>query len=423
MVKEIGYRSFYYVFILLLVVPLVVFLCFYSVLSLGYLLALYAFVYFASWFFFKDPFSPFIFLNLFVFFYSVSFPFLIFISNISDPLVLGKSKIIVLSGLVVFLSSFFVSMIHEFPFFKGRPLLKLDASNFSIWLLFFLGFFVFFLAVQEILSSNATAKYELATSGFISVLMYFFVCYAFLISSKKRSVIFFAFVLLVFFFYYLVSGERDYLVRICLMILAYQFYCNRVSSISVFLAYVLGFLVLPLSQALKGYFSYGGGQVDYSFNSLFSGEFLSQGRNFYWMLQYKEKMEAVYDNIILNDFLRFLKLVETSSGSIFGTEVLGRTGGSGVGFSIPGALHFIGGYSAIFIFGFLVNMALFFFYVRFRKDSSIQIYFYITMMFAVSYGLRADFANLLAGVFKVGLFPIIFLIFVDRLIKVLSWKG
>jgi len=179
-----------------------------------------------------------------------------------------------------------------------------------------------------------------------------------------------------------------------------------------------GFLSVPLSQSMKGLLSYGAYIVDDDnfFHSLFSGEFMSQGRNFNYMLSYKDRMEYYYDDMLVNDFLRFIKVNEFSSSSLFGEKIVGRVGGAGIGFTFIGQIYFSHGFTGLFIMGLVIGYIL----SKLRvvaPTSPINTYIYITVLFGVSYSLRADFANLLANTIKLGLVPVFLLIFSSWFIK------
>lgn len=415
----------YYFFLIFSLVFVFLLNVFYDLQILS-LIKIYSILYFFSWLCVRDPFSPFVFLNLFLFLYSISFPLLLIFSGASSLDLNKNLKIIVLSGLVIFFASAVVGGLREIFLIKVKRVPEIDLSSKIVAFLVVLTFVFFAYSVVQVLGSGAEKKYELATSDLSGVMVYFFLTYSFVYSTSinenktfKVLVLFNA----LFLFYYLVTGERDYFVRFALMTLAFAFYSLKIDRKNVILVYVVGFFVLPLSQSLKGFFSYGGAGLELSLGAFFSGEFMSQGRNFYWMLVYEQKMASVYDNLIFNDILRFFKLSDYSSTSVFGREVVGRSGGSGLGFSIPGALYFSGGYFGLFFFGFIIFLFANSIYTRLRLKNGVHLCFFITMLFSIAYSMRADFANLLAGVFKIGLVPIIFLLVFERFFKFSVMSG
>jgi hypothetical protein len=117
--------------------------------------------------------------------------------------------------------------------------------------------------------------------------------------------------------------------------------------------------------------------------------------------------------MFFNDFLRFLNINTHSSTSLFGREVLGRTGGAGIGFSFPGQIFLTFGWIGLLFFGFVLYLILNFF--RVKNNSSIDIYLYISIVFSFAYSLRADFANLLAGIFKIGIVPLLLVKIIEKI--------
>lgn len=384
-------------------------------------------IYFLSWCFIKDPFSPVILFGLFLFFYTVSWPMLLIIGGIEDASTIQKSNVILSSGILVFcgilLSSLFSFKVGKC--FKVTNELKTIADNSNISLYLAIMFFpAFLLSIYEVITSEATLKYEMDTSGLTGVLVYFFLTFSFVYfaSRQKKNFLFVSVFVLMFFIYYLFTGQRDLFVRAFLMALLLFYTKEKVSKKGVLFLFLAGFVFLPVSQSLKGILSYGRGEFSIdgmSFLSFFSGEFMSQGRNFFWMLEYPLKMDEVYGNMLWNDTLRFFKLYSHSSTNLFGTEVLGRDGGSGLGFSLLGELYFSGGWSVLFIFGILTGLMMN--WLR-RKCfySQIGIYIYVTVLFSCAYSLRADFANLLAGIFKLGLIPIVLLVVMVQFFRYLE---
>ncbi|PKF55711.1 hypothetical protein CW748_12720 [Alteromonadales bacterium alter-6D02] len=299
----------------------------------------------------------------------------------------------------------------DFQYFQSNDFKKLSGTLSLVFAPFFL------IALIDVLGSGNVNKYELNTAGVFNALTYYFLAFLFIYitSSQKCIRVKMVSFILLFLFFYLVSGERDFFIRAFLLILFFLYITNQVSNKVTIISFVSGFILAPLSQSLKGVLGYNSEQsvqligFDNLIVSLFSGEFMSQGRNFYWMLEFKDRMLDVYGNMLVNDILRFFKLYEHSSASLFGEKIVGRTGGSGVGFSLLGEMYFTFWYFGLLFLGLSIGVLLKW-TAKVASDSSLNIYLYITVLFSCSYALRADFANLLAGVIKVGLLPVVILI-------------
>ncbi len=376
---------------------------------------IFSICYFPSWCGSRSLFEPLPFFGLFLYFYVISFPSFILITgfyNVDDE----QYFVLLISGFYTYLGLLLAELI------SGRTyIIKSEPINFQsksinslsgVLSVIFAPFF--FIAIYEVVISGDVNKYELDTGGIFNALAYYFLAFSFIyiISIKNHLKFKILIFLLLFFLFYLVSGERDFFVRAVLLVLFFLYVTGRVSNKVTIIAFISGLLLSPLSQSLKGMLSYNSKNFDIMslsdnfFSALFSGEFMSQGRNFYWMLEYKDRMVQTYENMIVNDILRFFKLYEHSSASLFGESVVGRSGGSGVGFSLLGEVYFSFGFLGLSIFGLLIGLFL----KRVAKiasESSLNIYLYITILFSCSYALRADFANLLAGVIKIGLLPVI----------------
>lgn len=280
----------------------------------------------------------------------------------------------------------------------------------------FLPFYFYELLVA--FGSNAEHKYELESSGFGS-LIYVFIFSAFLFfggiyerGRSRRGFLFLVCFVFIFVVYYLFAGERDLFVRAVMLVVFLLYLRGDVTGRFVWLIIVAGVLSQPLLQAGKGLLSFGGREFEFTAESFFSGEFGSQGRNFYYILQGNALAEHVYEGSVLRDVRRFFNFGDVSSTNLFGSEFMGRKGGAGMGFSLLAQMYLLGGGLALFLFGFLSALIM----QLSRKALSFSlfgIYFYITSVFAFGYSLRADVANLLSQFLKFGLVPVlIFFVFI-----------
>lgn len=266
------------------------------------------------------------------------------------------------------------------------------------------------LQIDANLSANAVAKHQFDSAGRAAVGVYVAIPILYLIAFRKnqafslnkwlvRSAIF-IFPLVLYFFF---VGERDVLVRALLMVVVLGVVSGFISKSTTIFIFFLGLLAEPLLQAAKAIFVLGFAQYGFSVRDIFFGEFSAQGRNFYLALQNSELVAQVYKNSIWNDFLRFLYLEESSSVSLFGREILGREGGAGLGFSLFAQIYFAGGYIGLFFLGFVLMQIIKFFEPD--RYSTVSIFFYVSVIFGISYSFRADIANLLGNVIKVGIIP------------------
>lgn len=256
-------------------------------------------------------------------------------------------------------------------------------------------------------------KYEIGAYSLDGSLAYIFQFSAFLYFSSlshitpKRTSAYLLIFCTIFLMYFLFTGERDFLVRALILSMLYLYTERKIKAFSCFFVVVTGVFLQPYLQSMKGLFSFGGTEMPaITFSTVFSGEFRAQGLNFHRILDNWGASSSLYKGSLLNDILRFLYLSEESSTAQFGREIMGRTSGSGIGFSLLAQFYLVGGVGLVGFFGFFVGYFLQF--IRNNiKTSLTWMYFYATCLFAASYSLRADFANLLSSIFKLGLVPIV----------------
>lgn len=284
------------------------------------------------------------------------------------------------------------------------------------------------LKIQGNVGTEASSKHQLSTSGFLVMIVFFALpVFFFLIFSSRHeltkrnwlvsSMIF----VTLFFVYFSYTGERDVLVRAVLIVYIIGIvngFLGKSSAVAILIAGVFSEPVLALIKAFAVI-----GIQDYSVSaaSIFSGEFSSQGRNFLWAVQREQVVSEIYADTLWKDFLRFLYINDASSTSLFGREVIGRSGGAGLGFSILAQFYFSGGYPLIFALGYLMYLILYIFEPQ--RSSLVSAFLYASVIFGLAYSLRADLANLLGQVFKVSLMPILLVIFLLYIGRKLQWAG
>jgi hypothetical protein len=395
--------------------------------SLGFQIFAFLIAYFSSWLVIEDAFSPVVFLGFFSMMYSISFPLLIYFGF--GPTVLDEllSKI-VLSGLAFYLGLCAVGWLMPFsPTPKGL-IRSQESICRSSWVLFWVCAPFLLLLVTQIYNQGNIPKYEIQKSGFLVSMSYLSLAFAIMAcrpsQNIERRVVF---VGASFFIFYLTTGERDLFVRvvICFMLLFYNL--GVIGRKHVMLLLLAAVVLEPISQVFKGVLTYANTadlNLFSSVLSVFSGEFMSSGRNFFWMLSRSTTFLTFYDGMLLNDVGRFLGLVSQSSTSQFGSQILEREGGSGVGFSLLGALFMLYGYIGPFIYGFATGLLLALLRAGIaRLTLSVAAFLYGTVMFSLMYGFRADLANILSGVVKLGLIPVALLLFADYFIRRIRFHG
>lgn len=381
---------------------------------------------FASWLLQRDPLAPSALFGIFLVFYTVSFPIIVLLgSRLSAT---DENLLIILrSGLVIYVGVLLGEAVVQWQSpFSCRPWLGL-ANSPTLGTAALLGAMamspLFAYAIVSAMTSGATAKSELGTDNFFTgSLIYVFLCAAYLLADQatraspaRRWPS--ALLLGAFLVFFLATGERDLFVRVALMVLALWYVLGKISRRQVYLVLIAGLLMIPVTQAAKGLLSYGGGfVVTGDIRAVFSNEFLSQGRNFNWLLERESMIPWVYDNMIINDLKRFVYLAEHSSGSLFGRQFVGSASNVGLGFTMPGMLYIAGGHAAHFLYGILAGLVMAL--VRSRAHlSGAGIYLYIMVLFSFAYALRADVANLLSGLFKLTLIPVFMFWFGERLLR------
>lgn len=279
---------------------------------------------------------------------------------------------------------------------------------------------------MQVWGADAAAKHQLPGFGRLAVVVYVFSALLYVLLVRAIDItyrfgwIFFAILFaLPFVLHFAFTGERDVIVRAGLVILVLGVVGGHLCKGAVFFLLLGGLVLQPIMQALKAFLVIGWGDIYFSWAGVFSGEFSAQGRNFYWALERPIAIENVYTKSILNDILRFFYLTDRSSASLFGRMIMDREGGPGLGFTLLGQMYFSAGYFGVFLLGASIAGVL----RAFEPTSGgrMLVYAYAFILFGCAYALRADVANFLSNIIKVGLFPILtalfLLFFLDQFLR------
>lgn len=223
--------------------------------------------------------------------------------------------------------------------------------------------------------------------------------------------------------YMLATGERDVIFRIVFVFLL--IYYDRKQNVSflliIFILLSIAILI-PISQGFKAIFLTGSITISQlGLSSVFSNEFLSAGRNFYSLFLYGVEHDISY---LFNDLIRatFPSIVSESlnihsTTSWFGSEyrvMHGFSGTSGWGFTLIGEGYLIGDIFGVALVSFLYALIIGNLY-NLRVKSIYWYSFYLLAFASSIYVLRADFANLLSQVFKIGGISVFTLFIIHKL--------
>lgn len=210
--------------------------------------------------------------------------------------------------------------------------------------------------------------------------------------------------------YFLLLGERDVFFRSS--ILAVLMLVDR-KNIPVFLSTLfivsLAVVIVPLSQEFKAVFLSGDINIKrQGLDLVFSNEFISAGRNVYSLMYYGvdhslsflfgDVLRAFIPSVFMSDF------DIQSTGSWFNSVYRVNnnfSGTAGWGFTIIGQGYLISGYWGVFVIMSIIAIIISLFYRRCYKSEYWYV-FYLIALTTYIYIIRADFANLLSQVFKIG---------------------
>lgn len=376
----------------------------------------------------SSPFNPVFIYPFFVVLYTSSFPIAVLFgerytaSDVNINIILTSGLVLIIGALVGSALSGGVRQfsIEEKSIHDAIIRLNRFKRGALVVVLALLPVYLYLLALA--LGSSVSTKTELSSQlGLIAPLIYVFLCALFISSislsanklALKKLFIFIA----VFLVYYLITGERDTIVRAVLLVSFLMYTTRYLGKRSIAFLFAMGLLLLPLSQSLKGVLSYGAAlSLEYNILSIFEGEFVSQGRNFNWLLESRFFAENIFAGSFWNDLLRAFYLSEHSAGYTFGREFLQRYSGSGMGFTIIGQTYIAGGLPALFLLGVISGLILQALYVK-SHESIIYSFLYIMILFSFSYSLRADYANLIAGILKMSIVPILLIGLVSQVVN------
>jgi len=375
-------------------------------------------------------------------FYSTFYSIRVYLSGISileiDYDLIALSLKYQFLGLVVFVVSLNATISNRErlsleKFSDSAWLTKKPTYNSEILIFFFLSLIVC-LSLYFVFQSGSTSKLEANQSNpikSISDISFWTLTVIAIFRSVRLKNKFHYDPVLVFFiflasFYTLVTGERDIVFRVGFIALLIHFDrrhtqilsdTRKASSFAFTICLLISIAVLvPISQGFKAVLiSESPGIQGFAFSTIFSNEFLSAGRNFYSLLLYR--VESDFSHIgtdILRAFLPsllsdYFDIVSTASW--FGSEFRVNndfSGSSGWGFTLIGQGYLVGGIFGVFFISLLYGLIIGSLYNQ--RVSSIYWYAFYLLAFTTSiYVIRADLANLLSQIFKVGGFSVLIL--------------
>ncbi|MEM0514220.1 O-antigen polymerase [Pseudoalteromonas sp. YIC-827] len=249
--------------------------------------------------------------------------------------------------------------------------------------------------------------------------------YFFLGASSKFSRLnlgfLFFFVLTLFCFVFAVTGERDNIFRILLIVFLVLFsFFRQYKKYYLFLGLFLVLFLLPVTQLFKGFLVTG---IDLSsvnqlaMREVLFGEFSSSSRNIHTLYTYGWEYQYGYG--IISDILRSIPVIgrsfESSTywyNSTYRVEN-GIGGTSGWGFSLIGQGLVNFGLIGVFFIFFLVGIITRYF----RQKSLISrayLALYLYFLTMVIYSIRADLSNVISQGVKNGFISL-------GLLMVISW--
>lgn len=230
-------------------------------------------------------------------------------------------------------------------------------------------------------------------------------------------------VFVLFIFAFGVTGERDYLFRLVLLLMLVTFYYKYSYRYYYLLVAVFALvLILPFSQAAKGYFISGGvGYEGYEQGDIFNTEFASAGRNIHYVIT--RGISGYGGETFVGDVKRYFSFLypdQQSTTAWFNDYVrnsFGEGGTSGWGFSLvaEGYVNF-GWYGPILLFFFIGVLTAFVYRFAGRKDYGFLLY--LLYVPTLIYVVRADLSNLLSLAFKVNLILVLLIFMGNRFLRV-----
>lgn len=199
-----------------------------------------------------------------------------------------------------------------------------------------------------------------------------------------------------------IFGERNFFFVPILFLASVLYNKNLINTAALSSLYIAGVLMLPVSQALKGAFVWGGWQpIRFSrLEEFYVGEFYAPGKNMYRLLAYDPYQSLEF---LWLDLTRFLYMAPYSTNSWFARYVV-ETGGQG--FSMVGFGWLTAGVPGVALLYTLSSLLLVFLYKN-KDVSSTRTIVYAVALFSFAYSQRADLANWLAIWVKATWFPLV----------------
>jgi oligosaccharide repeat unit polymerase len=232
-------------------------------------------------------------------------------------------------------------------------------------------------------------------------------------------------VFLVFLAAFGVTGERDYVFRLVLLLVVVVFSYRYAYKYYYLLFAVFALvLILPFSQAAKGYFvSDSVAYAGYQEGDIFNTEFASAGRNIHYVIA--RGIDDYGGATFIGDVKRYFSFIypeQQSTTAWFNDYIrnsFGEGGTSGWGFSLvaEGYVNF-GWYGPAVLFFFLGVVTALVYRVARLKDYGFI--FYLLYIPTLIYVLRADLSNLLSLAFKVNFALVLLMYLGNRLLTVRS---
>lgn len=238
----------------------------------------------------------------------------------------------------------------------------------------------------------------------------------------KKFILFQLFIALVVIF---IAGERDFFMRLILILLImYSLLIRKIPGIKLMIYGFIGMISLSIFQNLKNIFlkkqieSVGSSNV---LESILGGEFASAGRNLQILVQ--NGMDSIFINN--NTFFTDIKFTFTNLPFINGDVVTPTSWfnntfyfdyvqrGGGKGFSLIGEGYINGGYLGVAVW--FIILALIVRYV-YKKSTRNYVWFvaYLLIIPLSIYCLRADFAIYFSHILKYIVIPLSILIVYDN---------
>lgn len=359
--------------------------------------------------------------------YSTWFPLQVVIFGYEGPLTIDSSALLATIRLQMFGIVVFVlvctAIINERKvavsrglFFYGLSAARVELPSEKVIFWPVLLFVLFAMIVTA--GGGYTTKREILDAGSalknIAELFFYFLLVIVMLSSLRgggrlvtyKAVLVFALGL----GYFLLLGERDVFFRIAvLMFLLFVEKKNIPAFLSVLFVVSVAVVVTPVSQGFKAFFLSGDtGFAGLDLRLIFSNEFISASRNLYSLVYYGVDHSFSF---LINDVLRafvpsaFISAIGIqSTGSWFDTIYRlenGFQGTSGWGFTIIGQGYLVSGCFGIFFVMTVIATIVSLLY-RLAYKGQYYYVFYLLALTTYIYIIRADLANLLSQVFKIG---------------------